>query len=187
MKVMNRTMNRITNVSDKVCEVVSYFSMAVAAFLCIALFLDVVLRKITELGGGAFNVSLTGVYEMCQVGLSLFIFSSWAYVQTVHGHIHVVMFVQRMPQKLRFICFGFTSLLSTVTMVFAAVGLFSKVFDVYDTGEKTANLQIPFWPFYGFEFLAFALLAIVLLFDAVKSIMAIWDTDMAEQIQRDWT
>lgn len=181
-----RTLNGVTKVTDKVCEIVSYFSMAVAAFLCIVLFLDVVLRKITALGDGSWNISLTGVYEMCQVGLSMFIFSSWAYVQTVHGHIHVVMFIQKFPQKLRFICFSFTSLLSTFTMVFAAYGLWSKIFDVMNSGEKTANLQIPYWPFYAFEFAAFVLLAVVLFLDAIKAVVAIFSKDMAAEIQASW-
>ncbi len=179
-----RALNATTKVTDRICLIVSYFSMAVAAFLCIILFADVVLRKVSLLG--SFNFTVKGAYEMCQVGLSMFVFSSWAYVQTIHGHIHVVMFVQKMPQKMRFICFGFCSLLSVVTMCFASYGLWGKIFEVIASGEKTSTLQIPFWPFYIFEFVAFVLLAVVLLLDALKSIIAIFNKEMADQIQKDW-
>lgn len=183
-----KTLNGVTKVTDKVCEIVSFFSMAVAVFLCVVLFADVVLRKITALGDGSWNISITGTYEMCQVGLSMFIFSTWAYVQTIHGHIHVVMFIQKFPQKLRFICFAFTSLLSTATMIFAAYGVFFKAMDMMNAVniEKTSNLGIPFWPFYWFEFAAFVLLAITLFLDAIKAVIAIGNKELAEEIQRDW-
>ncbi|MCD8004677.1 MAG: hypothetical protein LUE91_03360 [Oscillospiraceae bacterium] len=54
------------------------------------------------------------------------------------------------------------------------------------SGEKTANLQIPYWPFYAFEFAAFVLLAIVLFLDAIKAVVAIFSKEMAAEIQESW-
>lgn len=178
---MKRTFDQITKVSDKVCYFVSYFSMIVAIMMALMLTADVVLRKVTS---GA--VSIKGCYEITQMLLSTFIFSSWAYTQAVHGHIHVVMFIQKMPQKLRFFCYGLTSLLSVATMAFAAYAVYHQIFNVMKTGESTANLMIPYWPFYIFEFVAFLLLSIVLLRDALKAVIAIWDHELAEEIQADW-
>ena len=96
------------------------------------------------------------------------------------------MFVSKMHQKPKFICFAFTSLLSTATMAFGAYAAFFQVGVVKASGECTANLLIPYWPFYIFEFVALALLAVVLLRDTIKAIMAIWDEETAAEIEKEW-
>lgn len=178
---MKKVFDPITRVTDKLCYYISFFSMAVAVFMALMLTVDVILRKLP------FGWTVPGAYEITQVFLSTFVFSSWAYTQTVHGHIHVVMFIQKMPQKLRFFCYGLTSLLSVATMIFAAYAVYFQIFAVKKSGESTANLLIPYWPFYIFEFAAFVMLAIVLLRDAIKAVCAIFSAELAEEIQTDWT
>mgnify|MGYP002624306823 CR=1 FL=1 len=178
---MKKFIKGFTIVSDKVCYYVSYFSMAVAILMTVLLTADVILRKVT---GGV--VSVKGAYEITQMALCTFIFSSWAYTQSVHGHIAVTMFISKMPQKLRFFCYSLMSLLSVVTMAFGTYAAFVQISAVKQSGESTANLLIPYWPFYIFEFVALALLTIVLLRDAIKAIIAIFDREMAEEIQAFW-
>lgn len=177
-------MKGFTAVTDKICYWVSYFSMIVTVLMAVLLTADVILRKVTPLFGDAWSIK--GCYEITQMALCTFVFSTWAYTQCVHGHIHVTMFVSKMHQKPKFICFAFTSLLSTATMAFGAYAAFFQIGVVKATGESTANLLIPYWPFYIFEFVALALLAIVLLRDAIKAIMAIWDEETAAEIEKEW-
>lgn len=178
---VKKALRGITVVTDKICYYVSYFSMAVAILMAIILTVDVVLRKVT---GGV--VSVKGAYEITQMALCTFVFSTWAYTQSVHGHIAVTMFISKMPQKLRFFFFSLTSLLSVATMAFGTYAAFVQIGAVKATGESTANLLIPYWPFYIFEFVALALLTIVLFRDAVKAVIAIFDKEMAEEIQQFW-
>ena len=178
---MKTFLKGFTKVTDKICYYVSYFSMAVAVIMTVILTADVVMRKVSG------NVlSIKGAYEIVQMLLCCFIFSTWAYTQTVHGHICVTMFISKMPQKLRFFFFSITSLLSVVTMAFGTYAAFVQISAVKATGESTANLLIPFWPFYIFEFVALLLLTIVLLRDAIKAIIAIFDKEMATEIQAFW-
>ena len=177
-------MKGVTAVTDKICYWVSYFSMIVTVLMAVLLTADVILRKVTPLFGDAWSIK--GCYEITQMALCTFVFSTWAYTQCVHGHIHVTMFVSKMHQKPKFICFAFTSLLSTATMAFGAYAAFFQIGVVKASGESTANLLIPSWPFYIFEFVALALLAVVLLRDTIKAIMAIWDTETAEEIEKEW-
>ena len=149
--------------------------------MILILFVDVILRKVS---GGL--VTIKGAYEIVQMLLCCFIFSTWAYTQSVHGHISVVMFISKMPEKVRFVCYAFTSLLSVITMAFGTYAAFVQIDAVRQTGESTANLLIPFWPFYIFEFIAMALLVVTLFLDACKAIVAIFNKDMAAQIQKDW-
>lgn len=160
--------------------------MIVTVIMTILLTADVILRKITTIPIFPSVVSIRGCYEIVQMALCCFVFSTWAYTQSVHGHINVVMFIQKMPQKLRFVCYAFTSLLSVATMAFGTYAAFTQIDAVRVSGEATANLLIPFWPFYIFEFVALALLTVTLLLDALKAIVAIFNKDMAAQIQADW-
>ena len=130
---------------------------------------------------------MAGCFELCTVALATLVFSSWAYTQSLHGHIHVTMFINAMPQKLRFVCFSLTSLISVVTMVFGAYGVWQQIGSVMASGECTGTLLIPFWPFYVFEFVAMVLLAIVLFIDSIKSIIAIGNKEIAADIQAHWT
>lgn len=182
-----KVLNGITKVTDKICYYVSFFSMIVTVLMTLILTVDVILRKVTQIKAIFPSViSITGAYEMVQMLLCCFVFSTWAYTQSVHGHINVVMFISKMPAKLRFICYAFTSLLSVVTMAFGTYASFVQIDAVRKTGEATTNLLIPFWPFYIFEFVALALLTVTLFLDACKAIVAIWNKDMAAQIQADW-
>ena len=89
-------------------------------------------------------------------------------------------------QKLRFLCFSLTSISSTVTLAVAAYAVWIRLFEVMESNERTGTLLIPYWHFYIFEFLAMALLAIVLLRDAIKAVYAIADKETAEEIQTTW-
>ena len=64
--------------------------------------------------------------------------------------------------------------------------MFKSVIEKYTQGDASANLLIPVWPSVVVEFLAFALLAIVLLKDCIQSFYAIFDKEMAEEIEKDW-
>ena len=177
---MKKFMAAYTNIGNKVCYYLCYASMFIIAIMMVLMFVDSML-------GLFFNSRIMGSYELVQVMLSILVFSSWAYTQTVHGHINVVMFIRLMPQKVRFVCYGLTSILSTVTMFFATRAVYQMIGDKMANKEATATLMIPYWPFYIFELLAFALMAIMLLCDAIKAVAAIVDKDFAEEIQSTWT
>ena len=177
---MKKFMAGYTLVGNKVCYYLCYVSMLIVAVMMVLMFVDSML--------GLFaNTRIMGSYELVQVMLSVLVFSSWAYTQTVHGHINVVMFIRLMPQKLRFFCYGLTSILSTLTMIFATYGVWKMIQDKISNREATATLMIPYWPFYIFELLAFGLLAIMLLCDAIKAVAAIFDKEYADEIMSTWT
>ena len=172
-------MQAFTKITDKICEYISFISMAVIAFIMFFNVICVVGRFIGH--------SITGGVEVTQVVLSALIFSSWAYVQTQHGHIHVTMFLSMMPQKLRFVLFTLTSVLTTVTLLFGTVAVCQEMVALITTKHTcTANLLIPFWPFYLIEAVSLLMFSIVLLRDAVKSGLAIFNEDYAKEVQQFW-
>ena len=141
---MKNAIKLYSNVTAKICYYVCYISMILIAAMMLIMFVDSML--------GLFaNYRITGIYELVQCLLLIVVFTSWAYTQTVHGHIHVTMFVGKMPQKLRFICFSLTSLISVVTMVFATWGAGKGIGEKIASREITATLMIPIWPLYVIE------------------------------------
>lgn len=177
--MMNKILHRITKVTDMICYIVSFFSIAVLVVLVVMVGSDIVI-------GNILKKPVSGLYEICQVLLTTFIFSTWAYTQTVHGHIHVTLFISKFPPKIRFLSFAFTSFLSVVVTAIASYGLVGQIQLLMRTRECTGTLQIPYWPFYVFELAAFVLLTIVLFFDALKAVNAMWDKDMAREIESTW-
>ena len=169
-----------TSVVKKLCYYVCFVSMILVVFMMLLMFVDAML-------GLVFNSRITGSYELVQCMLCILVFTSWAYTQTEHGHIHVVMFVRMMPQALRFICYSLTALFSTATMGFASYALIGAIKSKMASRECTGTLLIPYWPFYVIEFIAFVLFTLALLCDTIKSIMAIFDSEVAEQVMESWS
>lgn len=177
---MKKVLSGYTLVTNKVCYWICYLSMILIAAMMVIMFVDSML-------GLFFNYRITGIFELVQCMLLVVVFASWAYTQTVHGHIHVTMFVGMMPQKLRFICFSLTSLVSVITMAFGTVGVGKGIMEKYASGEITATLMIPIWPLFVVETVVFALFTLVLLSDTIKSFCAIFSKEYAEEIQSSWT
>jgi len=173
-------MKGYTLVGNKLCYWLCYCSQVLIACMMVFMFVDSML-------GLFLDSRILGSYEIVQCMLLIVVFSSWAYTQTVHGHIHVTMFVGFMPRVLKFICFGITSLLSVVTMVFASVGAYRGLIDKMASREATGTLLIPYWPLFIFMFVAFVLMAVVLLCDAIKAFAAIVDDDFAKEVTASWT
>ncbi len=176
---MNNVLHKITRVTDFICYLISYISMATICVLTVMVFGDIIL-------GNILRRPVSGLYEICQVLLTTLVFASWAYTQTQHGHIHVVLFINMFPPKLRFICFAFTSFLSTFITGIATYGLFFQVRSLIKTGECTGTLMIPYWPFYAIEMVAFGLLTVVLFLDALQAVCAIWDREAGREIESTW-
>ena len=176
---MKKFINGYSLVTSKICYYICYVGMILIACMMLMMFVDSML--------GLFaNYRILGVYEIVQCMLLIVVFTSWAYTQTVHGHIHVTMFVSKMPQKLRFFCFGLTSLVSVATMIFATWGAGRGILEKIASREITATLMIPIWPLYVVMTVVFGMFTLVLLGDAVKSIVAMFDKETADEIQSTW-
>jgi TRAP-type C4-dicarboxylate transport system permease small subunit len=177
---MIKFINGYGNFVKKVCWYLCYVSMFLVAVMMVLMTVDALLGKI-------FSQRILGTFELVQCMLCIIVFSSWAFTQTERGHIHVVMFLRLMPQKLRFICYSITSILSTAIMAFASYAVFNMIGDKIAADERTATLLIPYWPLYVVELVAFIILTFALLADTLKSIAAIVNKDVAEDVMSSWT
>lgn len=173
-------MKTLTRISNRLCNIVSYFSMAACVAIMCLMTIDVIMRHL-------FNNPITGAFEITTMILTILVFSSWSYIQTVHGHVHVTMFLGFMPTKVRFLFFGLTSLLSTIIIGIATYASYQHIFRLYEEGTSTGTLLIPHWPFMVLECIALFLFTIVLLIDTIKAFLAVFSKEYAEEVQSYWT
>jgi TRAP-type C4-dicarboxylate transport system permease small subunit len=144
-------------------SVISYVGFFGIMLLIVA---DVIMRC-------AFNSPIVGAYEIVQYILMAAVFASFAYCQSERGHVHVTMFLTLMPQKLRFFLYSFTGLLST------AIGFFVGYAAVLQAQLATAShyttgvLKFVTYPFFWVEAVTMFVFAIAMLFDVVRSVIAI--------------
>ena len=163
----------------KFTKVICYISFAGIIAIVVLNVADVLLAKVSK--------PILGAYEITQRLLLCTVFASFAYTQTKKGHINMTILIVKFPRVVRFSLYTLTSLLS----VFAAGALTYAAY--YQGGVSmginaaTEILYIPLYPFFYVQALAMAAFTIVLIFDAVMSIIGIFREDFARHVMSQWT
>jgi TRAP-type C4-dicarboxylate transport system permease small subunit len=174
-----QTMKRATKLINSLCRWVSYVSMAATVVIMLLVVVDVACRSL-------FNKPIIGVYDVVTLLMTVLVFSSWSYAQTEHAHVHVTMFVGKMPKTCRFVTFGLTSVLSTGYMVYATWAAYEQTLANYSGNSHSGTVAIPYWPFSALQCVAFVFFTLTLLLDTVKTFCALFRRDIAEEIQSYW-
>jgi len=172
MKKVDKIFSGLTSV----VSVVSYVGFFAVMMIIVV---DVLLRKI---GGSSIN----GAYELVERTLMCGVFASFAYTQSEHGHVRVTMFFSKLPRAIRFIVNALTYLLGAVAAGALSYAAYIQTIYSSSVGTKTGVLGIPLAPFFLIETACMAVFIVVLLWDAVKSLAAITDQELAENIMKDW-
>lgn len=170
---IDKTLLRVTTA----VSIVSYIGFLFIMALTVA---DVALRKITGVG-------ITGTMELVERTLMCSVFAGFAYTQSLGGHVHVTMLIMHFPAKLRFVCYGVMGMLST--LIAAALGYAGITQAQYShmAATRTGVLGIPLYPFFIVEGICMICFAIALLWDVIKSFMAIGNAELAAEIQSEWS
>ena len=159
-------------VIDKICFVSGIVSAASMAFIMLWMFYDLCRRILLD-------APMTGGYEVTCMVMSILTFASWSYAQSKHGHIHVTMFINMMPDKAKNILFAITSWISTFTLGIMTYASFTYAITMK---KVSAMLLVPYKPFvFIMSICAFAF-ALALLSDAVKATLAIRNEELAKEI-----
>ena len=163
---------------DKISGAGFWLSAAGVCVVTMLITLDVVLRLLGH--------PILGSYEVISIVMTVIVFASFAYGQREKRHIHVTMFIRRLPAAARLAVFGVTSLLSTGVVGYVAYSAFAQAGSMVGSGGATGVLEIPLYPFYYLEGVALALFTLVLLVDAAKAFLGIRDEDLAHEIMKYW-
>lgn len=172
MKQVEKIVKRITGVLSIISFVGFFFIMAIT--VC-----DILIRYIS-------GDSILGVYEIVERTMICAVFASFAYTQTEHAHVQITLVAAKYPPKLKFVMLALNYLLSAAASVFVAYAAVRQANVAMASHYTTGILLIPLYPFYWIECVSMIVLCAAFLFDMVKSIAALFNREIAEEIQAEW-
>ena len=152
---------KIREAATKVCKGIAVVAMAVIIIIMLVLVIDIVLRFSTE------NKAIRGTYELTEMAMIVIIFLSLAITQIEKEHIHVSMFIDRLPYRAKTFINAAVSAFTTVlsAIVFYASLLLATGHQT--SGITTAVLYVPLYPFSFIMSIGLLSLTVVLLLDTV--------------------
>lgn len=171
----------------KLYEILNKLSKGVAVVSYIGVFFAMIFTVVDVLLRTLFNKPMLGAYEITELTMCCIVFASFAYTQVNKGHVSVTMFLRKMPQKLKFLCYCVTSFLSVIVSALVSYGTLMQAGKCFAKNYVTANLNIPYGPFYIIAGIGMALFTVVLLLDAIYAAMGIFNKECAAQIEAEWT
>lgn len=172
-------MKKVESIVKKITSAVSVISYV--GFFCVMAITvaDILIRWIT-------GKPILGVYEVVERIMICAVFASFAYTQTENGHVQITMVISKLPQKLRFAIMTLNNLLSAAVIILTAYAAYRQGMVAMSSNYTTGVLLIPLWPFYWVEIISMAVLCLAFLFHAAKNAAAIFNSDVAAEIQADW-
>jgi len=140
---------------------------------------DIVIRYVK-------NESILGVYELVERVMICAVFTSFAYAQTEHAHVQITLLVAMYPPKLKLVMMALNNLLSAAASILVAYAAMRQAGVALQSQYATGILHIPLYPFYWVVAVSMVALCITFLFDMVKSVCALFNHEIAEEIQSEW-
>lgn len=163
----------------KLSKAVSYCGGGVLIFMIILITANVLMRRF-------FNRAFIGTYEIAEILMALLASSAMAYSQSEKAHIHVTILLAKFPRKLKFTVFSITGLLSLVVVCSMSWAAAQQGTAALAKNMITGNLGLPMFPFYYIQCIGMTLFACVLALDVIKSILAIFNSQYAEEVESHW-
>lgn len=156
-------MKKIHSALSRFTKYISWIGLAATFFLMMVTTVDVILRKVLFFT----NLSITGSYDMTEMGMVVLIFFGIAYFQSEHGHVRVEMFVEKFPFTARCIVEGVINLVEAVFGALMCYASFQQISRLYERGVGTGAIHIPHWPFAIFMTIGLLLFTIFLVLDGI--------------------
>lgn len=172
MKQLEKIIKKITGILCVVSAVGFFFIMAIT--VC-----DIVIRYIS-------GDSILGVYEIVERMMICAVFASFAYTQTEHAHVQITLLVAKYPAKMKFVMLTLNYLLCAAASVFVAYAAVKQANVALSSHYTTGILLIPLYPFYWVEVVSMIVLCIAFLLDMVKSVAALFNREIADEILAEW-
>jgi TRAP-type C4-dicarboxylate transport system permease small subunit len=133
-----------------------------------------------------FKQPILGDVEIIEIAMAVMGFASFAFTQSEKGHIHVMMLLKLMPEKVRLLIFGINALITSAASAAVTYGCFLQGGYSCRRHLISAMLHIPSYPFYYFAGICMVLFTLILLADALMAIIGIFDPKYAKHVQKSW-
>lgn len=154
---MLRTISKVIN---QVSAGLNGVAAAAVVFIMLLACTDVVMR--------AFGRPIPGTYELVGYFGTVIVAFALARTSVERGHIAVELLVDRLPRRPRHVVEAFGALAGAV--LFGLLGRQSLIYtvDLMESGDVSLTLGMPTWPFVSCIGAGSAVLALVLLVDALR-------------------
>lgn len=128
----------------------------------LALFLIMAVMAATTVTRYLFNHPIPDADAICRMLLAIVVFWGLAAACRHGEHIQLDLIVDRFPARLRAL-----AIRAATTVTFLSVAVMTwmsadRIHDLWRSGEKTYDLGLPLWPFYGVAFLGLLASTLVL-------------------------
>ena len=170
---------KFKKVVDTISRYTGYLSYICFALIIVLTVVDVVLRK-------TIDKPIVGSYEIITYLLLVGVFSSFAYCQTLRGHIQVTMILRLLPNRAVFIIYSITSALTAIIMCFVSYAAAQQALYVMEKGFRSDTLHFVTYPFFFLECICMAVFALACVLDTVQSVHAIFNEEEQEKLLAEW-
>jgi TRAP-type C4-dicarboxylate transport system permease small subunit len=174
-----KTWNKIGKVVYRIGSIVGIVAMVGVALLVILNVCDVGYNKVT-------GSNILGAYEISQNILMVAVFAAFGYAQVHKSHIHMTLLINALPGKTKFIPFFLTGVLACVTGAYCTYSTVYRGISQMNSNAMSDILHYPLYPFYFLEAIAMAVFVLVLIYDTVMSLLAMFNDDIAQQVHATW-
>jgi TRAP-type C4-dicarboxylate transport system permease small subunit len=168
-------MKKIKGLLRKLTAVLSLVSYVGFFGIMLLTVVDVFLRYV-------LSSPILGSYEIVERAVFCAVFASFAFAQTHKAHINITMLVDLFPVRLKMFCLFATGVMSSAAAFLIAYAATKLAARALASNYTTGVLAIPLYPFYWVEFLAMMVFGIVLLYDALKYLAAIFDEKILQSV-----
>ena len=174
-----KTLDKIGKVIYRIGSIVGVVAMIGVAFLVILNVCDVGYNKVS-------GSNILGAYEISQNVLMVAVFAAFGYAQVHKSHIHMTLLIHNLPGKAKFVPFFLTGVLSCVTGIYCTYATFCRGLSQMASNAMSDILHYPLYPFYFLEGIAMAAFVLVLIYDTVLSLVALFNDEIAQRVQQTW-
>ena len=174
-----KTLDKIEKVIYRIGSAVGVAAMVLVGVLVILNVCDVGYNKIS-------GSNILGAYEISQNVLMVAVFAAFGYAQVHKSHIHMTLLISSLPGKLKFVPFFLTGVISCITGVYCTYATFFRGISQMNSNAMSDILHYPLYPFYFLEGIAMAAFVLVLIYDTVLSLLALFNEQIAQRVQQTW-
>jgi TRAP-type C4-dicarboxylate transport system permease small subunit len=158
----NTIMVRLEKILTAISEKFNWVAATAVAVMMVLTVVDVVMRL--------FKMPIPGTFEIVGMLGAVAISFSLAYTSIQKGHIMVEVLMQSLPARVQAFFTALYSLASAVFFLFASWVCIDYAVDLINSGEVSATIKMPTYPFVLGVSISALLLALVLFLDCFKSV-----------------
>lgn len=175
-----RIFKKLDPVFYGIAQISGYLSSVLLLGMMALIVSDVLLRF-------AADKPILGAFEICQMIMAMLVLLAFPYAQKRKSIIHVTFLLFKYRGKIKYVIWFLGNILEAV--IFYLFGFFTIKHSIFlkTSGATSGTLLIPYWPFYLVVGIGLLLFAVIVSYDSVKYFASIFDDEMAETINKEWS